>query len=141
MVMVEQGAPEPTAPLRCSDEPDDATAFLAEHAATLGDGLRRSDDPMAVAAALAFHDASHENWGHLIASAEQAGASELALELSDLYEFYGRLAESLENGVEGWLSPQAAYAVRAVLADRVATRTAAAIEALLRLPPGATSLS
>lgn len=141
MVAVEQSRSELAAPLRCGEEPDDATAFLTEHAAALADGLRRSDDPMSVAAALAFHEASHENWGHLIASAQQAGAAELALELSDLYEFYGRLAESLETGVEGWLSPQAAYAVRAVLADRVAARTAAAVEALLRLPPGATSLA
>ncbi len=115
-----------------SQDVDRDCAFLRQQAEALCSGLRHSDDPAALATALTAHEASHETWVHLLARAERQGPPELAAELASLYEYHGRLVESLERGLQGWLNAQAAYEIRTVLADRLAACTTTAVAGLRR---------
>jgi hypothetical protein len=116
-----------------SEDVDRECTFLREQAAALGEGLRYSDDPACLATALTAHDASHEHWLHLLAHIERTGPPELAEDLSMLYEFHGRLVESLERGLDGWINTQACYEIRTVLADRLTDCTDTAVAELRRL--------
>lgn len=118
-------------------EPIDAqesAAFLRQQAATLADALHRPEDPFALRHASAAHEACHDRWVALIASARGRSPA-VADAVADLYTLHGRLLESLEHGLEGWFHPQAAADVREVLADRLAQRTRAVV-ALIAAPGG-----
>jgi hypothetical protein len=118
--------------------PDHDCTFLREQARALGAGLRRSDDPALVATALTAHESSHESWLDLLARTE--GDPALAERLATLYQFHGRLVESLDRGLDGWLNPRAAHEIRAVLADRLDECTEATVAALRRTAPVVVSL-
>lgn len=115
-----------------STEVDRECAFLREQAEALCTGLRATSSPALLATALNAHEASHETWMCLLARLERDGPPQLAADLETLYEFHGRLVESLERGLDGWLNAQAAYEIRRVLADRLAECTAMAVAALRR---------
>lgn len=126
-------------PRRLSDdEIADACALLSDQAAGLVAGLR-SLDPSEQERALSAHDASHESWMRLLATLDDTGAEELTGDLTALYAFHGRLAASLERGLDGWFSIAAAREVRTVLGDQLAactTTTVARLRDLAALPAG-----
>lgn len=107
-------------------------AFLREQAEALCNGLRSTGDPAYLATALTAHEASHETWVCLLARLEREGPPQLAADLELLYDFHGRLVESLERGLDGWLNAEAAFEIRTVLADRLADCTAMVVAALRR---------
>lgn len=126
-------------PRRLSDdEIANACALLSDQAASLVTGLR-SLDPSEQERALCAHDASHESWMRLLAALDDTGAEELTGDLTALYAFHGRLAASLERGLDGWFSIAAAREVRTVLGDQLAactTTTVARLRGLAALPAG-----
>jgi hypothetical protein len=107
-------------------------SFLRAQAASLAEGLRRSGRPECLASALSAHDDGHEPWVRLLAKVAAEDERRLALELSDLYEFHGRLVESLERGLDGWFNGEAAHEIRTVLANRLTDCTEHAVAALER---------
>ncbi len=111
-----------------------ACAFLSGQAAALIAGLRAAETPVQESA-LASHEASHGAWVQVLAGVNRAGAEELCGDLTALYEFQGRLAASLERGLDGWFSIEAAREVRGVLAEQLASCTVAAVEGLRSLLP------
>jgi len=122
-------------PRRLSDaEIAAAFALLSDQAATLLTGLR-SIDPADQERALSAHEAGHEPWMRLLAAVDAAGAEELSGDLAALYAFHGRLAASLERGLDGWFSIAAAREVRTVLGEELAACTVAAISMLRGLAP------
>lgn len=112
----------------------DACTLLLDQAAALLAGLR-SVETADQERALRAHDASHESWMRLLAVVDGAGAEELSGDLTALYAFHGRLAASLERGLDGWFSIAAAREVRAVLGDQLAACTSATVAALRDLAP------
>jgi hypothetical protein len=127
------GAGDRSRPLSAA-EIEGACAFLSGQAATLIAGLRAVETPVQESA-LASHEASHETWVRLLAAVNRAPAEELCGDLTALYEFQGRLAASLERGLDGWFSIEAAREVRGVLAEQLASCTVAAVEGLRSLLP------
>lgn len=112
----------------------DACGLLSDQAAALLAGLR-SLETADQERALSAHEASHESWMRLLAAVDGAGAEELSGDLAALYAFHGRLAASLERGLDGWFSIAAAREVRTVLGEQLAACTVATIASLRSLAP------
>lgn len=117
-----------------SAEIADACTLLFDQAAALLAGLR-SVEAADQERALSAHEASHESWMRLLAAVAGVGAEELSGDLAALYAFHGRLAASLERGLDGWFSIAAAREVRVVLGEQLAACTAATVETLRGLAP------
>jgi len=111
------------------EQHDQQAVFLRQQAEILTRALRSPGDPRALAQACAAHEDCHDRWLELVAAAGPAGEA-----VADLYTLHGRLLESLERGLEGWFSPEAAREVRLVLAERLKQRTDLVVTSVLALP-------
>ncbi|MDP8969087.1 MAG: hypothetical protein M3N52_00960 [Actinomycetota bacterium] len=107
-----------------------ATLFLRAQASWLCRGLRRAGDPIAVRLVLGSHDACHGRWLALIDQVGHSLRPDLAQQLAELYALHGRVAGSLERGVDGRLDPRVADKVRGLLAAQLSQLTEAAIDRL-----------
>lgn len=114
-------------------QPLDRTAaamFLRAQASWLRRGLRLVGDAVEVSLVLGTHDASHESWVDLIAAAERALGKDAAQKLSQLYALHGRVAGSLDRGMDLRLDEAVRAQVRRMLADRLTELTEEAVAAL-----------
>jgi hypothetical protein len=107
-----------------------AATFLRAQASWLRRGLRLVGDAVEVGLVLGTHDASHESWVDLIAAVERALGEEAAQKLSQLYAFHGRVAGSLDRGMDLRLDEGVRAQVRRMLADRLTELTEEAVAAL-----------
>lgn len=114
-------------------QPLDRTAaamFLRAQASWLRRGLRLVGDAVEVGLVLGTHDASHESWVDMIAAVERGLGDEAAQKMAQLYAFHGRVAGSLERGMDLRLDETVRIQVRRMLADRLTELTEEAIAAL-----------
>lgn len=135
MAVIDRLPASPEAPTEVERRPFDAevaTLFLRAQASWLCRGLRRAGDPIAVRLVLGSHDACHGRWLTLIDHAGQSLRPDIAHQLAELYAYHGRVAGSLERGVDGRLDPEVADNVRALLAAQLSRLTEAAIDRLRR---------
>lgn len=114
-------------------QPLDRTAaamFLRAQASWLRRGLRLVSDAVEVGIVLGTHDASHESWVDMIAAVERALGDDATQKMAQLYAFHGRVAGSLERGMDLRLDEAVRTQVRRMLADRLTELTEEAIAAL-----------
>lgn len=107
-----------------------AALFLRAQASWLRRGLRLSADPTEVEVVLGIHDSSHESWVSLIAAVEHSLGDDAAQLVSGLYSFHGRVAGSLERGLDVRIEPAVRSQVREMLAMRLTQMTQEAVTAL-----------
>lgn len=140
MVVTEKSPTSPGAPGARGAAPFDveaATLFLRAQASWLCRGLTQAaDDPIAVRIVLGAHDATHGRWLSLIARVQRSFGSAVAEQLSRVYAFHGRVAGSLERGVDPLLEPDLAEQIRRVLAEHLRQVTEAAVDLLEQAASG-----
>ncbi|CAN5534015.1 hypothetical protein BH23ACT7_BH23ACT7_09080 [soil metagenome] len=109
-----------------------AEQFLIAQLAGLAHGLARAEDAGTVAVVLAIHECSHEAWLRLIAGAGRHVGRAASEQVAAVYSMHGRIAGSLERGIDARLDPTVARTVRRLLSDWLRRETDKAVASLSR---------